>query len=860
MNHRAHTYEMQQATLRVAYKFTKSIFFTMSSNKLRFLLACVILGLTSMVAQIVFIREMLVVFGGNELCLGVLLFVWFFWVGIGSFVGNRIAGDHAVRQAHRPELNRREGRPYEMHKIHYQNGSGQTTNEDNAGGDELRPYAGFNSSKASGVAPDATQEHKQQATFRNVACSKSIFLLKNLFLWYIVIAVLCFLTVFFIRSSKLVLGINTIEIVGFLPMMISSAILLAPLCFVLGFTFALNSKIWQFSDPSGFLVNRVYLWESIGAGLGGILATFILIPKLSNFDIIQIIFILNLLVSITLWSKYAVPIKFLRAYLLLLALVLALVNVQGILKGFSQKLFWRDLPLIKTEDSKYGNIAVVKDKEQISFYENGLLLFSYPASFSSEEAIHFALSEHPHPQKLLLIGGGLGGSLSEALKYNNLKIDYVELDSKLIKLAREYLPSKEADLFSNPNVNLHLLDGRLFVKNEKEKYDVIILNLPDPSNLQLNRFYTVEFFASVKKILNQNGIFSFRVSSAENYISPQQGLYLSSLYKSASIIFKKVIMFPGENNVFLASDNQDQLFYDWSKITEQLKQRSISTQYINQNFLPYRLSQFRIDYLNDAIDKSSGRINYDLEPICFFYNIILWSSQFKSIEKPIFLFFYQLNRWWILFVLVGIWLTFVVYSFFKREEVVPRLALRAIFLAGATSIFLEMVILLSFQIFYGYLYSKIGLILTLFMFGLGIGAFYIQSKIKKRDIGLGNLVLVQLYQLVLVFLFLCLIVYFSIGSISQLAVEITLYLAISFCGIISGMEFVLANHLYLKEKREAKVGTGYSVDLWGAAVSSILVGTILIPILGLPTVILIFLLENFILFLALIYKTRFRVS
>lgn len=793
-----------------------------------------------MVAQIVFIREMLVVFGGNELCLGVLLFVWLFWVGIGSFVGNQITG-------------------YEIHKIHLnQNGSGQTTNENDAGGDKLRPYADSNSSKASGVAPDSTQKEEQKATLR-VAFSKDVFSLKNLFLWYIVIAVLCFLTVFFIRSSKLILGINTIEIVGFLPMMISSAILLAPLCFVLGFTFALNSKVWQFSDLSGFLVNRVYLWESIGAGLGGILATFILIPKLSNFDIIQMIFILNLLAGIILWSKYTAPIKFLRTYLLLLALVLALVNVQGMLKGFSQKLFWRDLPLIKTEDSKYGNIAVVKDKEQISFYENGLLLFSYPASFSSEEAIHFALSEHPNPQKLLLIGGGLGGSLSEALKYNNLKIDYVELDSKLIKLAREYLPSKEAGLFSNPNVNLHLLDGRLFVKNEKEKYDVIILNLPDPSNLQLNRFYTVEFFASIKKILNQNGIFSFRVSSAENYISPQQGLYLSSLYKSASIIFKKVIVFPGENNVFLASDNKDQLFYNWSKITERLKQRSISTQYINQNFLPYRLSQFRIDYLNDAIDKSSGRINYDLEPICFFYNIILWSSQFKSIEKPIFLFFYQLNRWWILFVLAGVWLVFVFYSFFKRGEVVPRLALCAIFLAGATSIFLEMTILLSFQIFYGYLYSKIGLILTLFMFGLGIGALHIQSKIKKRDIGLGNLALVQLYQLILVFLFLCLIIYFSIGSISQLAVEITLYLAISFCGIISGMQFVLANHLYLKEKRGGKVGTGYSVDLWGAAISSILVGTILIPILGLPMVITIFLLENFILFLVLICKTRFRV-
>jgi spermidine synthase len=772
----------------------------MSSNKPHFLLACLLLGFTSIVAQIVFIREMLVVFGGNELCLGVLLFVWLLWVGVGSFVGNRVQ-------------------------------VGQVTND------------------------------KEKATFANVACHRNIFSLKNLFLWYIIIAILCFLTIFFIRSSKLILGLNTMEIVGFIPMTISSFILLAPFCFLLGFVFVLNSKVWQFSDVSGFVVNRVYLWESIGAGLGGLLATFIFIPNFSNFNIIQIIVLLNLLLGIILLAKYVSKFKLAVTSFLFLVIIFVLVGYQSNLEKISLKFLWRDLPLVKTEDTKYGNIAILKNKEQISFYENGLLLFSYPAPFSSEEAIHFALSEHSNPQKLLLIGGGLGGGLAEALKYDKLKIDYVELDSRLIGLAKEYLPPKEADLFFNPKLNLHLIDGRLFVKNRigKEKYDVIISNLPDPSTLQLNRFYTVEFFNSIKEILNDNGIFSFRVSSAENYISHEQGLYLSSLYRSLSLVFKKAIVLPGENNIFIASD-QESLFYDWSKITTRLNERSIRTVYINQNFLPFRLSQFRIDYLKDAINKSLGRINYDLEPISFFYNIILWSAQFKSIDKPTFLFLYQLNRWWVFFVLIGIWLIFLFYSLLRKEKSISLLALSAIFITGATSIFLEMVILLSFQVFYGYLYSKVGLILALFMFGLGIGALYMQNRIKRKDVSFGSLALMQLYQLFLVFVLVCLITYFSISSIGGYLVELVLYLSISSCGIIGGMEFVLANHLYLREKREERVGKGYSVDLWGSAISSILASVILIPILGVITVMIIFLLANFVLFLALIFRTGLKIS
>jgi len=152
---------------------------------------------------------------------------------------------------------------------------------------------------------------------------------------------------------------------------------------------------------------------------------------------------------------------------------------------------------------------------------------------------------------------------------------------------------------------------------------VVILNLPDPNTAQLNRFFTFEFFSMIRSILHDEGVFSFRVSSAENYISRELSLYLSSIYQTLKSSFKEVKILPGSNNVFLASKKKDILFDDWQTIVTELKQREISTRFVNENFLPDRLSPLRVAFLKNAFPHKAGRINYDLKPICYFYNSIL---------------------------------------------------------------------------------------------------------------------------------------------------------------------------------------------------------------------------------------------
>lgn len=755
----------------------------LSRDKVGFLLACVLLGFSCMVSQIVLFREMMVSFYGNELSLGIMLSVWLFWVGLGSALGNKIAGKK-------------------------------------------------------GYSP------------------------RKLSLWYLSISVTTLTTIVLIRFSKQILGTAPAEIVGFFPMFLFAFMVMSFLCLCLGIAFVLNSKSWAFDENLIFSVNRVYLWESLGAGLGGLLVTFVLIPHFSNFKMAVFLFSLNLLFSAFLltqnskkWTKVLV-----WAVGILAIIGFTASRLDESLDRFSASRMWKSLSLVYSKDTRYGNISVTRQYEQVTFYQNGLMLFSYPDDFSAEEAVHFALLEHSHPRSLLLIGGGVGGALSQALKYDSLMIDYVEIDPELIRTGEAYLPEEETKSLKNPWVGIHFMDGRLFVKEklkhkDEKPYDVIILNLPDPYTAQLNRFFTFEFFQMIRSILNEEGVFSFRVSSAENYISRELSLYLSSIHQTLKSSFEEVKILPGSNNIFLASKKKDMLFDDWQTMVKRLEQRGISTRFVNENFLPDRLSPLRVAFLKGAFPQKEGRTNYDLKPICYFYNSILWSKQFRSLEKPLFLFLSHVHTWWFMGATIFLFsLVFLLCILFGSRS--SNLALAAIFVAGFTSILVEIVVVLSFQIFYGYIYSMIGLIFTLFMLGLVFGAFIIQKMSGQGKISFKGLVLVQFLQVIFIFSLLAMVWAFSETSTSDVGVMIFLLLLITISGLLGGMEFTLANHLFLKKKTTLKAGTGYSVDLLGASLSSILASAILIPLLGIPTTLIMVLLINLVCFCALLIPLK----
>jgi spermidine synthase len=125
-----------------------------------------------------------------------------------------------------------------------------------------------------------------------------------------------------------------------------------------------------------------------------------------------------------------------------------------------------------------------------------------------EPMVHPALCSHPLPASVLVIGGGDGGILREVLKYPCVKrVDLAELDEGVIKFSKKYLPRIHGGAFRDPRVRTHVTDGRTFVEAHRRLFDVIVMDMTDPSGPSA-LVYTKEFFRSARDALrDKNGIF-----------------------------------------------------------------------------------------------------------------------------------------------------------------------------------------------------------------------------------------------------------------------------------------------------------------------------------------------------------------
>ncbi len=124
-----------------------------------------------------------------------------------------------------------------------------------------------------------------------------------------------------------------------------------------------------------------------------------------------------------------------------------------------------------------------------------------------ESLVHVPMFAHPNPERVLIVGGGDGGSLREVLRHPTVKeATLVDIDGEVIDAAQKYLPAWSVG-FSDPRTKVIVGDGLKHVAEAKEKYDVVIVDATDPIGPGVVLF-TFEFYESVKKALRPGGLMS----------------------------------------------------------------------------------------------------------------------------------------------------------------------------------------------------------------------------------------------------------------------------------------------------------------------------------------------------------------
>ena len=726
-------------------------------------LSIITAGISAVASQIIFMREFLVVFYGNEISIGIILASWLVWGALGSAVLGRI--------------------------------SDRITNE---------------------------------ITVFSVL--------------QVALAIIFPLTLVLIRISKLSMGMVTGEIIGYLPMMMVTFAVLAVPCVLMGYMFSLACRMYDKSiDVPGETVARVYIFEALGSFAGGLIVSCFLIRVMPPLAILFMLSFMNLAAALALerYVESAGTRRVSSRITVIILILFSIISVAGgttLIRARSLQSLWSGFDVLASKDSVYGNVAVTKSGDQRSFYENGLHLYTVPDRMSAEEAVHFALLESSSPKKVLLIGGGVGGLLEEVLKHPVERVDYIELDPVIVSMAREHLRQEDSEILDDPKVKILNTDARTFVKGTKEKYDCIIINLGDPYTAQINRFYTVEFFAEAARLLGEQGVIAFGLTSSANYISNELRDYLNSIYLSLRKVFPEVFMIPGDTVHFIATRAPGSLLRREEELTERLNSRGIKTEYVRDYYLFDRLSQDRVDDFERAMSEGGKvGINRDFKPVSYYYATVFWSTHFDSPGFRKFLRAVTPDKIWGITALLCFGILFL--TFISRRKRSNRTVLLAVMTTGFAEINFQIAVILSFQVIYGYVFYKLGIIITSFMVGLAMGGWIALRTMKhiKDDMKVFRWIQVSIciYPMILPVLFVWLSGAQSKNT-AWLGANIVFPVVPVIAGIIGGMQFPLANRIYLGASREVGrvAGLCYGLDLAGACLGALLTAAFLVPVLG----------------------------
>lgn len=161
---------------------------------------------------------------------------------------------------------------------------------------------------------------------------------------------------------------------------------------------------------------------------------------------------------------------------------------------FSEESYYQKIEILQTVD--YGKILVL----------DGELFTTQRDEFVYHEmVVHVPMAVHPDIKKVLVIGGGDGGTVRELTKYESIeKIDLVELDKKLVDASREYLPELSCKL-DDPRVTIYFEEGIRFVRMVRNEYDLIIVDCADPYG-PAEGLFTKEFYGVCTNALTDDGI------------------------------------------------------------------------------------------------------------------------------------------------------------------------------------------------------------------------------------------------------------------------------------------------------------------------------------------------------------------
>jgi len=641
--------------------------------------------------------------------------------------------------------------------------------------------------------------------------------------------------------------------------LLATAVLAIP-GFLVGFLFtALAATAPRAGWQPGRGLARLYVLESLGALAAGILVTFVIVPHIGGLRGLALAAALMVALGSAAARARVVPGSILLPALALALAAFAVSPLGSRAEEATARLRFAGIvpgvPLLAWDDTPTQHLMIAGGATQ-HLYAGGQYAGSFPDPAEHEAQAHILMSLTPRPRTVLLVDGGVGGTLRFMLAHPVERIDVVVADPEALSFLRRFLPPEDRRALDDPRVRLVADDPRRFLARPPggaggpaPAYDLMLILEPPPVTLLLARLTTAEFYRLAAARLAADGTLIVNLETAPNVLTGETLALAGSIAGALRTAFPIVRATPGPDSLLVAGTDVAAVTLDPAVLADRYRRSGVVSDLFAPEVFATLFPPARVADVEAAVALAAARVpaSRDIRPVSFLHALARRQSLAASgapdrggAPARLVAGLARLSPAAIaVAALVPSLLVLAAIGARRRRPRAATLATtHAVVVTGACGMTWSLLILFSYQARAGALYGRIGLLTALFMLGLAIGGLATtraaQSAAAPAHRSLAGAAGAA-------FLF-ALVVPMALGgaipglrTASGLAADLLHGLLLLAGGLVTGALFPAAAGVLLAARPDPRATAAdlEAADHAGAALAALAAGVVLVPVLGL---------------------------
>jgi spermidine synthase len=646
-----------------------------------------------------------------------------------------------------------------------------------------------------------------------------------------------------ILHARQLVGIQSYQLFPTILMVLTSALVNAPLSCITGMLFPVLSK-WLQRDRE-LPVSGAYVLEAAGSFVGGLGVTILLT---FGMNLATIFFIISLIVSFAaLAARFTCKRRLMAIPLGVIFLGILYCLAAGVdakvMKGVRLVKWGKLLPTTafsgssQTAQAEYlfGNY-----RGQWLTIRQGTVIEAMPDAESAGRIAAICLCQNPKAKNILVIGS----SLSLCRRFLQLEqieqVTWAHSDTEYALKVEEYVP--EEFKITDKRFTRLSTDIRDLATEKRQSYDLVIINLPDATNSVLNRYYTLEFYRQIAGSMAPDAVLAVRISGGENIMGTELISLGASTRLTLEKVFSQFVITPGDQTWFLASDSQS-LTADPGTLMDRFAAIKgavdiFPPQGLLSVYLPGRAAK-ALDAYDSVQLPRRLLVNRDAKPLASLYSLLLSAKQSGAPATKLIKYLAVAGIWPFIIPLMVFAVLRVVYVTKSPRHDAPSGfdGTFLVFSAGCVGIGVMIVLMYLYQTRFGSLYLHVGLISSIFMMGLALSGGLTRYLLVSRKIRATTL-------LPIIIITHALILAAAAGWPLQDWTRLTFTLIVVLSGLCTGAYFPLAAARLVDCDIETILAAGRleMADHIGAAAGAFLTGLAIVPVVGTRVTLFVFIL------------------